>query len=363
MDIGNEVLVQVGESFKELSYKYGLEVFRIASDEYVLTKEEESFDVRNYNDLILEMQKHINSLEIWVDGLDEAISIEIYSGVAHDHSHYLVDAQMALKMAKEGALPYLVYTQKLDTKKRSEKIIQIKRTIRYALEHKNVIPFFQPICDKDGAVIKYEALVRIVEFDDGKVNVVPPSEFLDISIKSGLYIEIAKEMLQQSLTEFSKRDEKISLNFLPKDFFNAHIMDMLLAFIKEFDSPQKIVIEITEQEGIEDFDRLVKVIEMLRHLGVLIAIDDFGSGYANYSHILIIKPDYLKIDGSLIKNILTDKDSRILVKNIINFCKDLGITTVAEYVENEALFKLLKEFGVDEYQGYYFGRPINLINR
>jgi len=100
----------------------------------------------------------------------------------------------------------------------------------------------------------------------------------------------------------------------------------------------------------------------LRKLGVQIAIDDFGSGYANYAHILTLKPDYLKIDGSLIKNILIDGDSRILVKNIINFAKDLNIKTIAEYVENEEIFELLKEFGVDEYQGYYFGRPTDLIN-
>lgn len=362
-EIGSKVLVQVGKSFEEFSSKHGFYTFRTASDEYVLLKEEENFDASKYDDLIVEMQKEINSIEIRIDGIDDAITIEIYSGLAHDHAHSLEDAQMALKMAREMSMPYLAYTEKLDTKKRSEKIIQVKRTIRFALEHKNVIPFFQPICNKDGVVIKYEALVRILEFDEGKINVIPPSEFLDISMESGLYIEIAEEMLKQSLKEFSKRDEKISLNFLPKDFFNVHIMDLLLDYIKKYNSPKNIVIEITEQDNIEDFDRLIKVIDMLRDLGVSIAIDDFGSGYANYSHILLIKPDYLKIDGSLVKNILVDNDSRILVKNIINFCKDLGITTVAEYVENEEIFKLLKEFDVDEYQGYYFGRPVNLINK
>ena len=362
LENGNKVLIEVAKSFEEFASKHGFELFRISSDEYVLLKNEKVFDAVEYNKIVDDLQKQINSLEILIDGLDDTIGLEIYSGLAHDHLHSLEDAQMALKMARERSLPYLAYTEKLDTKKRSEKILQVKRSIRYALEHKNVIPFFQPICNKDGDVIKYEALIRILEFDEGKVNVIPPVEFLDISMKSGLYIEIAKEMLQQSLKEFSNRDEKIALNFLPKDFFNAHIMDLLLESIKEFGTPEKIVIEITEQEGIEDFDRLVKVIKMLRNLGILIAIDDFGSGYANYAHILSIKPNYLKIDGSLIKNITTDIESKILVKNIISFCKDLGIITVAEYVENEDIFKLLQELEVDEYQGYYFGRPTDLIN-
>lgn len=362
LDTGNEVLIQVANAFKEFSKEKNFELFRIASDEYVLVREESGFDTDEYSEIVVDLQKQINSLKIWIDGLEDVISVEIYSGIAYDKVHSLEDAQMALRTARERALPYLAYTKKLDTKKRTEEIIQIKRTIRHALEHKNVIPFFQPICNKDGVVIKYEALARIVEFNEGKKNVLPPGVFLDISMKSGLYIEIAIEMLKQSLAEFKHRDEKVSINFLPKDFFNANIMDLLLESIKEFDSPEKIVIEITEQEGVEDFERLVKVIKMLRKLGVLIAIDDFGSGYANYAHILILKPDYLKIDGSLIKNILVDDDSKILVKNIVSFAKDLNIITVAEYVENEEIFELLKKFGVDEFQGYYFAPPTDLIN-
>jgi EAL domain-containing protein (putative c-di-GMP-specific phosphodiesterase class I) len=98
-------------------------------------------------------------------------------------------------------------------------------------------------------------------------------------------------------------------------------------------------------------------------MGVLIAIDDFGSGYANYAHILELKPDYIKIDGSLIQNILSDNDSKILVQSIVRFAHELNITTVAEYVENKEIFELLKEYGVDEFQGYYFGRPTDLINK
>lgn len=362
LDVGNEVLVQVAKAFEEFAPKYGFDVFRISSDEYVLLKREDSFDPLKYSDIVDELHTIISSLEIWIDGLGDSIGVEIYSGIAFDRLHSLKDAQIALKIAKEKSLPYLAYTQKLDTKKQSENIIQVKRTIRYALEHKNVIPYFQPITDRDEKIIKYEALMRIVEFNDGKKNVLSPFHFLDIAMKSGLYIEMAKEVLRLSLLEFADRDEKIAINFLPKDFLNSHIMEAFLGHIKELKSPEKIVIEITEQEGIEDFDRLTKIIRMLKKLGVMIAIDDFGSGYSNYAHILSIKPDYLKIDGSLIKNILTNNESQILVKNIISFAKDLNIVTVAEYVENKEIFELLKEYGVDEYQGYYFSPAIDLIN-
>lgn len=362
VDVGNEILIQVADAFSDFAQKNALDTYRISSDEYVLLKREDIFDEERYFVLIEELHKTINSLKIFVHGIDENIGIEIYSGIAFDHSHSLEDAQMAIKKAKKQSLTYVMYSQNVDTKEQSQIVMKVKRTIRHALEHKNVVPFFQSISDRGGNVVKYEALVRIIEFDEGEKRVLYPSEFLDISINSGLYIKIAQEMLEKSLAFFINRDEKISLNFLPNDFFNPSIMNALMGAIEKFDSPQKIVVEITEQEGVENFDRLARVVKKLRAMGVLIAIDDFGSGYANYAHILELKPDYIKIDGSLIQNILSDNDSKILVQSIVRFAHELNITTVAEYVENEEIFELLKEYGVDEFQGYYFGRPTDLIN-
>jgi len=268
---------------------------------------------------------------------------------------------MALKKTKASSASYLAYTKQVDTKERSEDLLQMRHSIRYALEHKNVVPFFQPITNAQGETTKYESLIRIVEFKNGIKEVLGPDSFLEIAKQNGFYVEIANRMIVSSLSFFKNKSEKISININPSDLFNISITDTLIKNIKNFDIPKNIVIEITEQESIEDFERLVHAIKMLRHLGVLIAIDDFGSGYANYAHILAIKPDYLKIDGSLIKNILTDADSRILVKSIVSFAKELAIITIAEYVENEDIYKILREYGVDEYQGYYFGKPQNLI--
>ncbi len=363
VDVGNQILIKVAEAFESFALEHELIAYRVAGDEYVVFKQERIFDVEKYNSLVDELHLKINSLQISIDSVDEIIGIELYSGVAFDHAHSLEDAQMALKKAKKQSLPYLMYSQQVDTKEHSQRVMKVKRTIRHAVEHNNIIPFFQPITDRDGKFVKYESLVRIIEFEEGEKIVLLPDDFLDISMRSGLYIKIAKSMLKQSLDFFANRDEKISINFLPNDFFNSTLMDILIEGIENFDSPDKIVVEITEQEGVENFERLVRVVKQLRKLGVLIAIDDFGSGYANYAHILEIKPDYIKIDGTLIKNVLTDSDSQILVKSIVNFARELNITTVAEYVENEEIFEMLKEYGVDEFQGYYLGRPTDLLNQ
>jgi diguanylate cyclase (GGDEF)-like protein len=361
VNIGNKILVEIAEVFLKFSKKYNFNVYRISSDEYVLIKSETIFDADKFCKMIEEIQKSVGATKIKIDESDDFINVEIYSGLALSCDKSLMQAQMAIKKAREKSLPFLAYSKYLDTKNQSKNVINIKKTIKYALENKYVVPFFQPITNRDGNIIKYEALARIVEFDNGKKNILTPDKFLDISMKSDLYTKIAKDMIEQSLAFFANRDEKISINLLPNDFFNSSIMNALTNGLKGFGAPERVVIEIVEQESSDDFDKLLTMIEQLRRLGVQIAIDDFGSGYANYVYILKIKPNYIKIDGSLIQNILTNKESKILVKSIVLFAKELNIITIAEFVENKEIFELLKEYGVDEFQGYYFGRPTELV--
>ena len=92
-------------------------------------------------------------------------------------------------------------------------------------------------------------------------------------------------------------------------------------------------------------------------MGAKIAIDDFGSGYSNFSYILKLKPDYIKIDGSIIKNIDTNEDSRVITGAIIAFAKKLDITVIAEFVRSKEVYDTCVELGVDEFQGFYLGEP------
>ena len=133
-------------------------------------------------------------------------------------------------------------------------------------------------------------------------------------------------------------------------------LDNVLEKLK-FEDRNRLVFEILESENLSDYDFLEEFVLKYKKLGVKIAIDDFGSGYSNFIRIIRLKPDYLKIDGSLIKNIDKDNNSYEIVKSIIAFSKTLNIRTIAEYVHSEEIFNLLLELGVDEFQGYYFGKP------
>lgn len=144
-----------------------------------------------------------------------------------------------------------------------------------------------------------------------------------------------------------------------KDILNYEFIDYLDNILEKlkFEDRNRLVFEILESENLSDYDFLEEFVLKYKKLGVKIAIDDFGSGYSNFIRIIRLKPDYLKIDGSLIKNIDKDNNSYEIVKSIIAFSKTLNIKTIAEYVHSEEIFNLLLELDVDEFQGYYFGKP------
>lgn len=365
ISVGNDVLIAISKELDEFAKKHSLNLYRISSDEFALLKYDDSFLEDDYVEILEELHTNIHSLRINIEKYSDILQVEAYFGISNGSvdDNLVEKSQMALKKAKEKSLPFMAYTEYIDTKQISSKIIKMKKTLKHALKNNNIVPFFQEIRDRDKKIVKYEALVRLIDFENGKENILYPGDFLSIAINGGLYSDVAKEVLNQALSFFSEREEFISINFLPNDFFQPKVIDTFIEIVEGFKDPHRIVIEITEEDKIEDFNRLLKVVKRFRKLGVKIAVDDFGSGYANYSHILKLKPEYLKIDGSLVQNILNDEESKILVKSIVLFAQDLGIKTVAEYVENEEIFELLKGYGVDEYQGYYFGKAENLLNR
>ena len=116
-------------------------------------------------------------------------------------------------------------------------------------------------------------------------------------------------------------------------------------------------IEVIETEEIANYKDAKKNLLLLKELGYSIFIDDFGSGYSNFIYLTEIQSDYIKIDGNIIKKILDDKTSYLVVKNIVNFAKEANIKVIAEYVSNQGIYEKIKELGIDYSQGYLFSVP------
>ncbi|PNV84028.1 MAG: hypothetical protein C0627_02370 [Sulfurimonas sp.] len=214
---------------------------------------------------------------------------------------------------------------------------------------------YQPIYNtKTQKIEKYESLARIIT---GSGEVITPFVFLDIAIKSKLYPEITKAMITKSFEFFKDKDFEFSINLSIVDIQSKEILKFIFNKLDEFAETQRVVFEILETDKIENYEEIKAFIKEVKKHGCKVAIDDFGSGYSNFSHILELNVDYIKIDSSLVKFITTDTSSRTVVKTIINFAKDLNLKTIAEFVEDKESLDLLKKMDVDFIQGYYIGKP------
>ena len=141
-----------------------------------------------------------------------------------------------------------------------------------------------------------------------------------------------------------------------EDMENSIMKNKIFEMLKNENIAKKITFEILESE-IANYDIVAEFIKLIKNKGALIAIDDFGSGYSNFERILALEIDYIKIDSSLIKNILTDVNSRLIVELIINFAKKANKKTVAEFVSNEEIFEECKKLGINYFQGFYLDEP------
>ena len=158
-------------------------------------------------------------------------------------------------------------------------------------------------------------------------------------------------------------EEDISINIGFSDVSNLGFNEFMDKEINKLSKTQreKIVFEILESDYISDYAILDEFIFKYRKKGIRIAIDDFGTGFSNFSHILKVKPDYIKIDGSLIKDINSDEKSYEMVKSIAQFSKSLGITVIAEFIHSKEVYEIVKDLEIDEFQGFYLGEPKVLI--
>jgi EAL domain-containing protein (putative c-di-GMP-specific phosphodiesterase class I) len=265
-----------------------------------------------------------------------------------------IDAEMALSIAKENRKDIMFDENSLQVKSDYGKHIIWLKKLKSAIEDNRIVPFYQPIVDKNCKIVKYEALVRMID-EDGKV--ISPFFFLDVAKKSRLYLEITKIVIQKAFKVIKEKNISISVNLTLEDIESEDMREFIISEVRNCVNKEKITFEIVENEDVRESELVSQFMKELQNEGCQIYIDDFGSGYSNFDYLLKLNPNGVKIDGSLIKNILENKNNQIIVKTIINFAKETGIKTVAEFVENKEIFDKLREMGIDYYQGYYFSPP------
>ena len=348
--IGDNVLQKVASILREIIEKNSyLKLYRLGADDFgILVSIQEKTDLED------EIFQYFEKNEINVGEFQFKISVSIaYS----EDTPYLENASMALKRVKSSSrIKFLQYSENINNKEQILRNILKTKTLYDAFANERLVPYYQGIVDvKTRKIIKYEVLSRVIQ-KDGRVESIFP--YLQIAKDNKLYSQITKTVLHKSIELFSKNEIAFNINFSVEDIMDDSIIEILNNIAQENPKIMRhMTFEILESESIHDYNVIKKFIEDVKKFGAKIAIDDFGSGYSNFEHLINLDIDYLKIDGSLIKNIHIDKNAYNIVNLINKFAHESGIETVAEFVENEEIYLTLKKLDIDYAQGYHFSKP------
>ncbi|RUM48331.1 MAG: hypothetical protein DSY47_05705 [Hydrogenothermus sp.] len=234
------------------------------------------------------------------------------------------------------------------------KLIELKE----AIEKNKITLMFQPIVDvSKKSIFKYEVLTRIIGSNGRELN---PAEFLNVIRGTTLSTDFNTKVLERAV-EFLKKypDIKLSVNFSPVDIIGGAVARKIRE-INDRKILSRLTLEILETEDIYDYEKFRENIALIKLAGCKIAIDDFGSGYSNFMHLIELNVDYLKIDGAIVKNVKQDNKALILISAIKNFADRAGIEVICEFVSNEEVYRILKDLGIKYMQGYIFGKPVNI---
>lgn len=232
--------------------------------------------------------------------------------------------------------------------------------LRSALREDRVEAFLQPIVDvQTKQIIAFEVLVRI---RDGEL-IVPASEFIEVAEELGMAKELDREVFRRGLAHYARvsvlhPQARFFFNLFPRSFHDLDWVRGIPEMARTAGVPcNKLVLEITEREALPNLTQVRAVLEDLRASQIAVALDDFGSGFSSFLYLKYLSVDYVKIEGSFVRNMVADERDRIIVEQINAMAHRFGLKTVAEFVEDQATAQMLAEIGVDYAQGYYFGRP------
>ncbi len=286
---------------------------------------------------------------------DYEINLFITIGAASSGNNLLYKAEIALKEAKAQKKDFRLYSENNDLSRLYETNLLWTKTILQAITEDRIVPHFQPIVAlKSGRVEKYESLIRLID-TDGTVH--SPAQFLDVAKRSKLYPQLTCIMVRKSFEKFRSHPTQFSINISSEDITNETVVNEICENLDSFPYKENVVFELLESDGIQNYDAVIAFIDHVKSHGCKIALDDFGSGYSNFSHILKLNVDYIKIDGSLIRDIHNDPHARAVVETIIDFSKKLHFETIAEFVHNQEVLDAVSELGIDFVQGYHCGKP------
>lgn len=366
---GDLLLKNVAESLNELIRETDL-LCRVGGDEFTIVVPDSNW--QGIVTLALKINKVLS--KILIETIQESykvstsIGIAVYPENGSSTHELLANADLAMYKAKESGFgQFHVFSNSEEYQIRLTKKIYWKNLLEEAINHDNFVMYYQPIINlQDNRVTHYECLIRI-KIEGQKL--IMPGEFIEYAEELGMIGQIDKLVMNKAIEkhlEFQKYSDntKLAINLSGKSLNDRSIhkeIQRLLSLPNV--KPENIIFELTETAAISNFNSAQLLINDARNLGCKFALDDFGVGFASFSYLKNLSVDYIKIDGSFIKKINTSHEDKIFVKAISDVSHALGKKTIAEFVENEQVLEILKEYKIDYAQGYHIGKPAEFIDK
>jgi diguanylate cyclase (GGDEF)-like protein len=356
-EIGNIAIKLTAEFLQEEIAQEQLLLYHMSGDEFaIIVKEGLKITEDAFSTLVTNILQDYQRTEFIHE--DKHFNFMMSAGVAFSGKRkMLAYADMALKDAKKRNIQLSIFNDDKELERIHQGDLECHKKLTTALAKNKVVSFFQPIVPIQDATtlpLKYESLVRIIE-EDG--HIVPPFNFIEVAKANRIYYKITRAVIENTLDVVAKYKLPCSLNLSLADIQNENTMKLLFNTLDLYQYNELLTIELLETEDFKNYQVVYDFCIKVRSYGLRVALDDFGSGYSNFSHILNLPIDYIKIDASLISNIDRNHNNKIMVETIVSLAKKLHVTTIAEFVSSKEILDVVKEVGVDYAQGFYLGKP------
>ncbi|RKZ83583.1 MAG: hypothetical protein DRQ39_09345 [Gammaproteobacteria bacterium] len=301
----------------------------------------------------------IENQDIHVSG---SIGIAIFPNDGDDVETLLKNADSAMYHAKsEGRNNFQFYSKELNEK--ATQTLVMETNLHQALESNEFELYYQPKVEtQTGKILGAEALIRWIHPAQGMIR---PDQFIPVAEETGLITQIGEWTLHEACHQNKAWQDKglpkikISVNLSPRQFQHQNLIDLVGQTLADSGlSPVYLDLEIVEGTAMHDIEKTIASLQQLKKLGLSISIDDYGTGYSTLSYIKKFPVDTLKIDMSFIQNLVENAGDRAIVSSTIILAHNLGLSVVAEGVEDTQQLELLQNLDCDEIQGYYFSRPL-----
>jgi len=362
-NVGDQFLRQIGERLRH-GCRDEDTVARLGGDEFLILMpgiedEKDALEVAKRLQLSLGSPMKVDRYEVHPSA---SMGITYYPEDGTDPQLLLKNADMAMYRAKSmGKGTYSLYNLEMNTE--VQRKMALDGQMRAALSRDEFVIAYQPkVCALTGAVLGAEALIR---WDNPESGMISPVDFIPIAEENGFILELGDWILKKVLEDFPVMREltgpafEVAVNLSGRQFRDRELLKRIQKIMNASGLPYGSVnFEITENIAMEDSISTMEILEKLHSLNIKISIDDFGTGYSSMSYLKRFKTHTLKIDKSFIDELPGDHTGAAIVRNIIDLGHTLGMTVVAEGVENEGQLEFLREAGCDSIQGFFFSRPL-----